>query len=78
MRTDEFHVQLGMIDMTNFERPATVTGSRWIEFPNEGFMCVGCPPAFAFPNALKYWTPPCRQTECGVAWRHDSFLYSRM
>ena len=78
VRTDEFHVQLGMIDVANFERPVAVAGSRWIEFPIEGFVRVGCPPALAFQRALKYWTPPCRLTECGVARCRDSFFLTRM
>src|SRR5258708_15881714 len=78
VRTDEFHVQLGMIDVTNFEWPVAVAGSCWIECPIEGFVRVGCPPALAFQDAFKYWTAPCRQTECGVGRGRDSFFLTRM
>ena len=56
VRTDEFHVQLGM-SMWHFKPPVAVAGVSWIKFPIEGFVCVGCPPAFALQDAFKSRTP---------------------
>jgi hypothetical protein len=30
VRTDEFHVQFGMINVPDFKWPVTMAGSRWI------------------------------------------------
>src|SRR5438093_7425291 len=72
--TDQFHVQLRMVDMTDLEWPVAVARSRRIQLPIEGLVCVGRAAALAFQDVFKGRTLPHGPAEGDIAWCHRSFF----